>query len=103
MTDSRTRIDIISQILETANGGVSTKLKLMYKANLSYAQLKGYLITLTDKGLLSYDLNTNTLKTTEKGLRFLEIYNKLDDLIRKERRQQPPILAYPNKENGEKV
>ena len=82
MTDSRTRIDIMSQILETANGGVSTKLKLMYKANLSYAQLKGYLITLTDKGLLSYDLNTNTLKTTEKGLRFLEIYNKLIDLIR---------------------
>ena len=82
MTDIRTRIDIMSQILETANGGVSTKLKLMYKANLSYAQLKGYLITLTDKGLLSYDLNTNTLKTTEKGLRFLKIYNKLDDLIR---------------------
>jgi predicted transcriptional regulator len=45
MTGSRSRIDIISQILETANGGVTTKVKIMYKANLSYAQLKDYVST----------------------------------------------------------
>ncbi len=84
----RGRIDIIKQILETANGGVTTKIKIMYKANLSYIQLKDYLMTLSNKNLLSYDLNTNTFKTTEKGIIFLEIYNKLDDIMREEGQQQ---------------
>jgi predicted transcriptional regulator len=79
---TRSRIDIISQILEIANGGVTTKIKIMYRANLSHAQLKGYLITLSDKGLLLYDLDTNTFQTTEKGLKFLEFYNMLDNVIR---------------------
>lgn len=82
----RNRIKIISQILETANGGVTTKIKIMYRTNLSYAQLKGYLITLIDKNLLHHDLATNTFRTTEKGLRFLAIYNKLDDVLRTEAR-----------------
>ena len=38
----RSRTDITAQILEAANGGV-TKTKIMYKAFLSYAQLKEYL------------------------------------------------------------
>jgi predicted transcriptional regulator len=80
----RCRLEIISQILETANGGVSTKIMIMYKANLSYVQLKDYLATLTNKNLLRYDLDTHTFKTTEKGLRFLEIYNRLDDIMREE-------------------
>lgn len=78
----RNRIQIISQILETANGGVTNKMKIMYKANLSYAQLKDYLMTLSDKDLLSYDLDTHTFKTTEKGLRFLEVYGQLDHLTK---------------------
>ena len=94
----RTKIDIMSQILEIANGGVSTKIKLMSRANLSYVQLKGYLMTLSDKGLLIYDLNTNTFKTTEKGLRFLEIYNKLDEVMSKEILQQPLILIQKQRE-----
>lgn len=81
---TRTRIDIISQILETANGGVTTKIKIMYRTNLSYAQLKGYLMTLSDKDLLRYDLDTNTFKTTEKGLRFLEVLSELEQRAREE-------------------
>jgi predicted transcriptional regulator len=84
----RSRIDIINQILETANGGVSTKLNIMYKVNLSYRQLKNYLVTLSEKDLLSYDSNTNTFKTTEKGIMFLKIYNELDDIMTDEGQQQ---------------
>ena len=84
----RSRIEIISQILETANGGITSKIKIMYKANLSYAQLKDYLMILSDKDLIGYNLDTRTFKTTEKGLRFLEIYSKLDDVMREEGRQQ---------------
>jgi predicted transcriptional regulator len=79
----RTRIEIISQILETANGGVTSKMKIMSKANLSYAQLKDYLMTLSHKDLLSYDLDTRTFKTIEKGLMFLKAYGQLDQLTKK--------------------
>jgi predicted transcriptional regulator len=47
----RSRTDIVSQILEAANGG-ATKTKIMYKAYLSYAQLKEYLSVLVENGLL---------------------------------------------------
>ena len=73
-------MDIISRILEAANGGTgATKTKIMYNAFLSHGQLKQYLTTLADKGLLRYDFLTQTFKTTEKGLRFIQLYNKMDD------------------------
>jgi predicted transcriptional regulator len=78
----RSRTDIFSQILDAANGGGGiTKSKIMYKAFLSYAQLKEYLTLLTDSDLLHYDENTHTFKTTEKGLRFLDTYNQLGDVM----------------------
>lgn len=70
---NKTRIEIISQILEIANGGVTCKTRIMYKANHSYAQLKEYLRTLSDKDLLSYNLDTRTFKTTEGVLGFLRL------------------------------
>jgi predicted transcriptional regulator len=94
----RTRIEIINQILEIANGGVTSKMKMMYKANLSYAQLKEYLMTLSDKNLLSYDLDTRTFKTTERGLRFLKTYSHLDDIIRakppEQQQQKQALMQY---------
>ena len=54
------------------------KIKIMYKANLSYAQLKVYIIILTERDLLRYDLDTQTFKTTEKGLSLLEVYNQMN-------------------------
>ena len=78
----RSRIDIISQILEVANGGGVTKTNITYKAFLSYAQMTEYLRILAKTDLLSYDIHTHTFKTTEKGLRFLDIYNQMDDMIK---------------------
>jgi predicted transcriptional regulator len=74
----RNRIEIISQILEIANGGVNSKTKIMARANLSYLQLKNYLVILSEKDLLRYDFYTRSFKTTEKGLRFLTVYGQLD-------------------------
>ena len=85
----RNRIEIIAQILEVVNEGSGdggddgvTKTKIMYKAFLNYAQLKEYLTILTDNGLLSYDLGTQTFKTTQKALRFLKAYGQLDRLTK---------------------
>jgi len=48
----RNRIEIICQILEVANGGVTKKIEIMYKANLSYTQLKEYGMVLAESDLL---------------------------------------------------
>jgi predicted transcriptional regulator len=77
----RSRTDIISQILDTANGGGATNSKIMYKACLNYNQLKEYLMVLSQSDLLSYDGQTHKFKTTEKGLRFLETYNQIVHLM----------------------
>jgi predicted transcriptional regulator len=77
----RDKLDIISLILEAANGSYATKTKIMYKAFLSYAQLKEYLTILTANNLLRHDFLSQKFKTTEKGLRFLKAYNQIDEMI----------------------
>lgn len=76
----RSRTDIVATILEAANGG-STKTKIMYKAYLSYAQLKEYLSILIGNGLLEYEEGELKYKTTEKGLRFMKTYSEIGDMV----------------------
>jgi predicted transcriptional regulator len=76
----RSRTDITAQVLEAANGG-STKTKIMYKAFLSYAQLKEYLSVLIQNGLLEYIEGEQIYKTTDKGNRFLKIYNQIGEYV----------------------
>ena len=63
----RSRTEIVSNILEAANGGV-TKTKNMYKAYLSYNQLRKYLSILIENNLIEYLDGNTKFKTTEKGL-----------------------------------
>jgi len=79
----RSRTEIISQILDAANGGCSSKTKIMSRALLSYKQVMGYVKFLTEKDLLEYNKETQTFKTTEKGLRFLHLYSEIGDMIEK--------------------
>ena len=74
----RSRTDITGLILEAANGG-ATKTKIMYKAYLSFAQLREYLSMLLEKGLLEYEEGHTIYKTTEKGMRLLQMYNQINE------------------------
>ena len=76
----RGRTEIVSMILETANGG-ATKTKIMYNAFLSYNQLKDYLSVLIENNLIEYLEGTRTFKTTEKGLNFLKMHNAIGELL----------------------
>ncbi len=76
----RSRTDIVGLILEAANGG-ATKTKIMYKAFLSYAQLKEYLGVLLQNDVLEYEDETQLFRTTEKGLRLLQMYNQFDEMM----------------------
>jgi predicted transcriptional regulator len=79
----RASIEIIAEILKIANGGNVTRTKIMYSAFLNFFQVKQYLPMLTERDLLSYNADTRTFKTTEKGLMLLETYDLLVDLMLK--------------------
>jgi predicted transcriptional regulator len=76
----RSRTDISAQILDAAVGGGATKTKIMYKAFLSYTQLRDYLDILIANGLIDYDHSDQTFKTTEKGHKFLKLYIQIGEL-----------------------
>jgi len=76
----RSRTDIVATILETADGG-ATKTKIMYSAYLSYAQLKEYLSMLLENELLEYEEGELKYKTTQKGRRFIKIYNEIGGMV----------------------
>lgn len=76
----RSRTDIVHLILEAANGGAATKSKIMYKAFLSFGQLKEYLMVLIENDLLEYEEGQNTYRTTSKGIKLLQIFNNMEEL-----------------------
>lgn len=68
-------LGIISIILEASSPDAYDTKKttmIMYNALHTHPLLKEYWMVLTKEGLLTCDDTTQTFKTTEKGLRFLE-------------------------------
>jgi predicted transcriptional regulator len=89
--EKRAKLGIISLILEVSSTDANdTKkiTKIMYNTLLNNPRLKGYWTALTEVGLLTYDNTTQTFKTTEKGLRFLQVFSELDQLSREERERK---------------
>jgi predicted transcriptional regulator len=77
----RSRTEIVSMILEAANGG-ATKTRIMYKAFLSYAQLREYLSVLIENNLLEFLEGSQVYKTNEKGLNLLKMHNEIGELLK---------------------
>jgi predicted transcriptional regulator len=78
----RDRTEMITLILTSASrmDGVH-KTKMMYEAFLSFSQLKEYVALLLKNGLLEHDELKKTYKTTEKGLRLLELCNSINEIV----------------------
>ena len=53
----------------------------MYKAFLSYSQIREYLSILIENKLLEYLEGTKKFRTTEKGLYFLKMHNEIGELL----------------------
>jgi len=53
----------------------------MYKAYLSFNQLREYLALLVENGLIEYEQGMQTYRTTEKGMRVLHLQNQMDEVV----------------------
>lgn len=77
----RNRIEIISSILEIIQekGGKIKPTHLMYKANLSYKQMKRYLSELMSKGIVARNEQGEkaVIEITKKGRDFLLNYSQV--------------------------
>ena len=87
----RSRSEIIGAILEAANGGSATKTTIMYKAVLSYDLMKDYLLSLAEDDLIEYEQGMMTYRTTPKGMRVLQLYNSVNEMV------QPPVMKIEKK------
>ena len=77
----RDQLGIISLILEASSTDAYDTKKttvMMYNNLLNHPRLKEYWNALTELGLLVYHNTTHTFKTTEKGVKFLEVFSELD-------------------------
>jgi len=82
--EHRNQLKIIADILEVAMDE-QLRTHIMYKANLSHAQLLGYLNSLLEKGFLAVVTDPvdgrTRYRVTEKGLDFLKDYARLNRLL----------------------
>ncbi|HEX2169371.1 MAG TPA: winged helix-turn-helix domain-containing protein [Nitrososphaera sp.] len=85
----RSITEIVNRILETVydhdgdnhDGEGITQTEIMLEVYLSGGSLREYLIALTVHGLLIYDSAMRTYHITERGIRFLELYSNLGDMM----------------------
>jgi predicted transcriptional regulator len=77
----RTKEEIAALILDSiVHTNRATQTIIMYKAYLTHVQLKQFLSSLIEKGLIEYRKEDRLYTITEKGMHFLEVYNQLNQL-----------------------
>jgi predicted transcriptional regulator len=74
---------ILAEILDIAKEGC-LKTQIMYRANLSFAQLNEYLDLLVNMKLVGITENKEKViyKTTAKGLQYLQNYKEIVELLK---------------------
>jgi predicted transcriptional regulator len=76
----RSSTEIIDSMLRSIRSG-ATKTHIMYRAYMSYSQLKEYLKLLEERQLIKYEPGSQLYVLTEKGLRFMNAYDKINELV----------------------
>jgi predicted transcriptional regulator len=79
----RSRDEILRSILEyAAKTEEISKTRIMYNSLLSYLQLNQYLNYLLKNELLCHNIESNRYKITDKGLKLLSLYAKMEEMVK---------------------
>jgi predicted transcriptional regulator len=76
----RSNTEIIDAMLRSIKSG-STKTHIMYSAYMSYTQLQTYLALLEERKLIFFDATNSLYTLTEKGMRFMNAYDQIQELV----------------------
>jgi len=97
-TRSRNRLDIMAEILEIARTQPVLRTQIMYKANLSFLQLKKYTSIMLELKLLELiqdkDSNRRAYIIADKGLKFLSCVHELRTLLGKNTTSEVKTLIH---------
>jgi len=82
MTERRSRLEVIYDMLKAIQdkrGSIIKPTHLLYKSNLSYKRLQGYLDELRQRGLVTdtEDKGHKMIGLTDQGHKFLEEYQRV--------------------------
>lgn len=95
MVSYRSRLDIISDILQVASENAK-KTQIMYRANLNYKVLIKYLKKASEVSLIDYKCEKQCYMITPKGEEFLEAYKEYSRDIKNLKKQRKEINAKKN-------
>jgi predicted transcriptional regulator len=95
-TKRRDKLSIIAEILEIAKDG-TLKTQIMYKANLSFAQLNDYIKFMLKTDLLKHFRSNgkDVYGATEKGVDFLKRHFELTDLLKDNEKSKNGVKTPP--------
>ena len=80
---NRSRDEILRSILQyAAKTEEIGKTSIMYHSLLSYLQLNEYLNYLLKNELLHHNIGSNRYKITDKGLKLLNLYAKMEEMVK---------------------
>ena len=85
----------MAQILNIAREE-TLKTQIMYRANLSFAQVNNYLSFLQEVGFLNIKTKDGRAiyRRTPKGVKYLETFAEINDLLKKTSEQNPRAHAH---------
>lgn len=75
----RGKEEIIAEIVTELVKEPKSRTRIMYRASLSFTQLKSYIAVLTKTGLI--EENNHLFSITEKGKKWLEAWNILNEIL----------------------
>ncbi|MEO9294592.1 MAG: winged helix-turn-helix domain-containing protein [Nitrososphaera sp.] len=89
MRNNRSRVEITADILELTCCSCKPT-TIMYKANLSYDQLRSYLAYLSNKGWIVKE--EGEWRATERGREYLAVFQKLKEFLKDDAIQAEPAM-----------
>jgi predicted transcriptional regulator len=91
---NRSRLEVIASILEVTKNPLATSTKIIYNSFISHGMLQEYLPFILEKGLIQVKEekgkypSSRSYILTDKGRCFLEIYDKLSEMISRKTKQE---------------
>jgi predicted transcriptional regulator len=78
---TRGSTEIVGLILQAVEREALTRSKIMYQAMLNFKQVTDYTAFLTEQGLLTYLQQNKKYVITDRGRRFLTLFNETKKLL----------------------
>jgi len=90
---SRDSQEIIAEILRGSLSSVNLT-RIIYKVCLTYAQTKKYLQLLQKNDLIKYDNGIKLYVTTDKGKKYLQIYDEIAQSLSRRQLENIKEMSY---------